>query len=288
MADVQPLRDPEGAEKAYERVKQELEALDAATLSPMNVDVVSATSIALAVAPRLLPYRERMLVLPEFQIRSLDHLIDYAQAAWFVYVTNLPAPEPADATAMIQAVTDLRSKLLTWAAPLVAEGKFDAAAVAKIREGSGNKDIPSDVVALVALYRANWDAVKNMCAVTEEDLQRGADLAPKVFVLISLRENPELGRTSDASLRVRRAWTLLDRAYEQCRRALQFLRHDEDDADVIAPSLRRNSGVRRSTPEQDATTAAAPAPAPAPAPASVAAGSNGPSLGGSAAPFLKQ
>jgi len=34
-----------------------------------------------------------------------------------------------------------------WAAPLVQAGKFDLAAIDRIKEGSGNKDPPSDVVA---------------------------------------------------------------------------------------------------------------------------------------------
>ncbi|MFO0553777.1 MAG: hypothetical protein U0271_35665 [Polyangiaceae bacterium] len=42
---------------------------------------------------------------------------------------------------------------------------------------------------------------------------------------------------------VRRAWTLLDRAYTECRHTITFLRRREGDADDIAPSMRRNLGV---------------------------------------------
>lgn len=281
MNDVSPLQDLEAAELAFGRVRAEIEALPVSDLAAMNVDVVSATSIALGVSGRVLAYRDRMAKLPEFEVRAVDKLVDYAKAAWFAYVTNLPAPESADATAMMTEVGELRAKLLMWAAPLAASGKMDATALAKIKEGSGNKDAPSDLVALVGLYRANWDAVKNICGVTEADLDRGALIGPAVFASVSRRENQAASSLSDGNLRVRRAWTLLDRAYDQCRRALAFLRYQEGDADLIAPSLRRNAGVSRSaasateaTPSDTATPAVAPVPGGAP-------------IGGGAAPFTK-
>jgi hypothetical protein len=253
------LQDLEDAEIAYNRVKGEIEALSATNLAPQNVDIVSGTSIALGVAERLLSYRDRMAKLPEFEIRCVDSLVDYAKAAWYVYVTNLPVPEPTDAAHLIEEVGKLRTKLLMWATPLVGAGKFEEAAVAKIREGSGNKDAPSDLVALVGLYRSRWDEVKAMCGVTEEDLTRGAQIGPAVFALISRREAKLTTTTPEGSLRVRRAWTLLDRAYDECRRALQFLRSAEGDFDIIAPSLRKNSGPRSGSGGE-------PVPSPAPLP----------------------
>ncbi|HKO48990.1 MAG TPA: hypothetical protein VJV79_14765 [Polyangiaceae bacterium] len=240
------LQDLEEAEFAYNRVKAEVEALSATDLAVLNVDIVSATSIVLGVADRILTFRDRMVKLPEFEIRQIDNLVDYAKAAWYLYVTNLPVPEPGDAANLIEEVAKLRAKLLMWAAPLVFAGKFDESAIARIKEGSGNKDAPSDLVALVGLYRSKWEEVKSMCGVTEEDLTRGAQIGPAVFALISRREAKSATSTPEGSLRVRRAWTLLDRAYTQCRRALQFLRAEEGDADLIAPSLRKNSGTRAS------------------------------------------
>jgi hypothetical protein len=278
VADPVPLKDLEDAELAYNRVRAELEAINPDDLKPMNVDVVSATSIALGSAPRILGYRERMAKLEEFNIRHVDNLTDYAKAAWYVYVTQLPVPEPADAQALIDEVVALRAKLLMWAAPLIGAGKFDEGAVNRIREGSGMKDAPSDVVALVVLYRSNWEGVSSICGVTEADLARGAEIGPAVFALVSRRENQLTGTVSDGSLRVRRAWTLLDRAYDQCRRALTFLRHDDNDADSIAPSMRRNAGGR--PPAQGAQP---PAPTPAPAPPVTAPGA--PVVGGGGGPF---
>lgn len=278
------LQDLEDAQKAYERVRPELEALTVDELAMMNVDLVSATSIALGVAERIVAHRERMAKLPEFEVGYVDRLVDYAKAAWFVYVTNLPAPEPAEAGQLLNEVVELRAKLLMWATPLVGAGKLDPAAIARIKEGSGNKDAAGDLVALVGLYRAKWEDVKSICGVTEQDLTRGAEIGPAVFAMISRREF-QTSSLSDATLRVRRAWTLLDRAYSQCRRALSFLRFDEEDADTLAPSLRRNQGGRPPTTDRPPTpsTPVIEAQPPVSPPASPI---SAPSIGGGGGPFI--
>jgi hypothetical protein len=279
------LQDLEDAQQAYERVKVELEALKPDELAMMNVDLVSATSIALGVSERILAHRDRMAKLPEFDVQNVDKLVDYARAAWYAYVTNLPAPEPADAAEVVNEVNALRAKMLMWATPLVGAGKFDSAAINRIKEGSGNKDAAGDLVALVGLYRAKWEDVKNICGVTEQDLARGAVIGPAVFAMLSRREFQSASAT-DGSHRVRRAWTLLDRAYNQCRRALSFLRFDDEDADMLAPSLRRNQGPRTPT---DRTQ---PPPTTRPVIEAHAPTADGtpvvtaPSIGGGASPFL--
>jgi hypothetical protein len=268
------VSDLRGAEEAFVRVQAELEALSANELAHMNVDVVSATSVALGVAERIRTFRERMALLPEFDVRHVDGLIDYALAAWYVYATNLPAPDREDATELLSEVNALRSKLLMWAAPLAGSGMFEPAAVEKIREGGGHKDALSDLLALVGLYRSKWDAVRGMCGVTESDLARAAEIAPTAFALVSRREQRVAGAAVDGALRVRRAWTLVDRAYAQCRRAIAYLRWEEGDVDVIAPNLRRNSGR---SPAAGVEASAAPATPEPPA--------GGNPIGGSQNPF---
>jgi hypothetical protein len=244
------LRDLEDAERAYLRIRPELEALPVADLAPLNVDLVTATSVVIGVSERILAYRDRIAKLAEFEIRHVDNLVDYAKAAWYAYVTNLPAPEQADSARLIMEVVELRSMLLLWAAPLVSCGLFEANVIAKIKQGSGNKDAASDLVALVSLYRSKWEEVGHMCGVKARDLERGAEIGPAMFALISRREF-QAASLSDGMLRVRRAWTLLERSYRQCQRAVAFLLFDTDDPDTLVPSLRRNLGPR--TPRGRAT-----------------------------------
>lgn len=281
----EPLKDLEDAEAAYKRVEPEATALTEDQFTALNVDVIAATSIILGVAPRILAFRERIASLPEFNMRHVDGLEDYAKGAWYAVITNLPEPEPSDFQAMFDECATLRNKLLTWALPLVLAKKFEQQAIDKIKEGSGNKDVPSDVVALVVLYRSKWDDIRSMCGVTEEELARGAAIAPSVFASVSRRENQTLPSQAGGSLRVRRFWTLADRSYDQCQRAINYLQHGVGDAAVIAPSLRRNAGGRPTSSAQGI-----PAPTDAPvgplAPAPAGPGQVG-GLGGGGGPFVR-
>jgi hypothetical protein len=249
----QNFKDIKTAEDAFKRVQAEIDALPSDDLSAFNVDLVSAASIVLGVADRVLAFRPRLSAMPEFNAKSMDSLIDYALAAWYLHLSNLPANEPADAELLIAEMQQLRAKLLLWATPLAVSGNFEQAAIDQIREGAGQKDAASDLVALVGLYRSRWATIENICGVTDADLARGAELGPIAFALVSRRENKGLSIPSDVSLRIRKAWTLLDRAYTQCRRAIHYLRFLEDDVDQIAPNLRRNNG----RPSSSGTTAAA-------------------------------
>ncbi len=281
------LYDLTNAETAFMRVQGKLERLGPDELRPQNVELVSATSLVLGVSDRVLQFRDRAKHLPEFDASCFDNLVDYALSTWYVHVTNLPQADPPEAAAWIKEVVDLRSKLLLWAEPLAASGQFEQAAVDQIKEGQGHKDAASDVVALVGLYRAVWDKVQTMCGVTEADLIRAADLGPKVFALVGHREN-RLRSRPDSSLRVHRTWSLLDNAYEQCRRAIQFFRFDQRDADVIAPSLRSNPGVPTAkAPKAEPPAAQFPSPEATAATEVTSQVPAGPNLGGAGGPFTQ-
>lgn len=240
---------------------------------------MSATSIALGVADRVRSYRDRMAKLPEFDLTNVDKLVDYAKATYGLYLDNQPPPAPAEAEALMREASDLRSKLLVWSVPLVAAGHFDEAAVARVRSGSGHKDIPADLIQLVTLYRRSWSEVQAICGVTEQDIERAAALGPAVFAMLSRREHTTEKPGADGSLRLRRAWTRLDRAYAQCRRAIAFLRFAEGDVDEIAPNLRRNPGVPRGGRVTDTVQ-----PAPVPTPTNGGGSAGG--LGGGGSPFV--
>jgi hypothetical protein len=135
---------------------------------------------------------------------------------------------------------------------------FDQGAIDKIKEGSGAKDAASDVVAFVGLCRSKWEQCINQSGVREADLERTALVAPRVFSIVSQREQRQTTPTGEGFTRVRRAWALPERAYDQCRRAIGYLRHTEGDMEEIAPNFRRNPGNTK--PRATATTPAAAAP----------------------------
>ena len=278
--ETMPLKGFEEAEAAFKRLEPDAMALTEEQFAPMNVDVIGATSIILGVTGRIRPFRERIAKLPEFDIRHVDQLEDRAKAAWFVFVTHLPEPEPKDFEAMFAECRDLRAAMLVWADPLVFSNHFDRTSVDAIKAGSGNKDIPSDVVALVSLYRSKWDTVRSICGVTEAQLDRGAAIAPVVFATLARREYRATASQTDGGQRVRRFWTLADRSYAQCRRAIDYLESDSGGANSLLPSLRRNAG-----PGTRGPSPVEPVPAPSPVTPPAPAPPAGPVVGGGSDPF---
>lgn len=272
----------EAAESAHARVASEIESVRQEDLPTINFDVVNGASIILGVCDRIMTFRERMARLPEFDVQNVDKLKDYTVAAWYVYITNLPEPEPAEADALITEVGTLRSKFLMWSIPLVGDGVFDQGAIDKIKEGSGSKDAASDVVAFVGLYRSKWDRCRNNCGIREADLERAALVAPLVFSIVSQREQRQTTPTGEGFTRVRRAWALPERAYDQCRRALAFLRHEEGDMEEIAPNFRRNAGNTKPRTPAQAVDVAARMQTPSPF---AAAPTGGSLIGGGDSPF---
>jgi hypothetical protein len=136
-----------------------------------------------------------------------------------------------------------RDHLARWAAPLADEGRIDADALERIRAGSGHADLGQDLIILVSLFRNRWDDLHALGVVTEEDLDRSTLIGSSLFHMTALRNEAVTLSPSESSLRIRRAWTLLDRAYSECRSAVQYLRRKEGDADDIAPTLRRSVDI---------------------------------------------
>lgn len=280
----------EEAGLAEKRVASEIDAVKSENWVTLNYDSVGAASMLIGLLERILAYRDRMATLPDFNMRNVDLLRDYVIAGWYLYVTNLPIPEPAEADALIAEVNAFAAKFALWAEPIAASGIFDANTVREIKAGSGNKEVPSDVVAWVVLYRSKFEQVKTVCsAITEADLQRAAQIAPTVFSIVSQREQRRTTRTAESMARVRSAWTLTERAYDQCRRAIRYFRHEEDDIDTFLPNLRRNSG--NSAKSKSVSTSDKPAAGVSGAAADVAAvisaPAGGSAIGGGDAPFAK-
>jgi hypothetical protein len=286
MTTVFAIHDLDFSAKSWERVRAEAEGLTEEQLAPMNVDLLTATFTARTALPRIMEYEARMKALAEFEPRNVTGLQDYIEATSFVYAMNTPATPASELEGMIAELVAFRSKALVWGTALATSGVFDPAAIESVRGGAGHKDLIIDVTMLVTTYRSSWSIVKDKCDVREADLDRAAVLLPLCADAISRRDGQLAGSsTPEGTLRVRRAWTLLDNAYTECRRALQYLRFKQGDMDEIAPNLRRNRGP--------ATTRAGKGPAEggqsAPNPAVAAPATEAPvgtPIGDGAEPFI--
>jgi len=98
-------------------------------------------------------------------------------------------------------------------------------------------------------------------SVTVSDVNQAAELGPLLVLTFGRRQQGTDGASdpSEAYDRLVRAYTLFFNAYDDCRRAVTFLRWREGDADAFAPTLRQTSR-RRSAPTDGGGDGETPAP----------------------------
>ncbi len=168
---------------------------------------------------------------------AIESLRQTALGAWYAHLITMPGKSGGSAKELLERGTPLRAKLLKAADALADAELLDAAAVARIREGSGNIDKANDLVALAALFSQSWDVIHDKAAITREQVDEAALLGPSL--LVALAEEP-LPKSDDANDRRQRAFSLLVRAYDEIRRAVTFVRWAEGDADTSRLRCTRN------------------------------------------------
>ncbi|WP_437662164.1 hypothetical protein [Sorangium sp. So ce1182] len=248
---------PPRAAAAFNRIAPELSELSAAALAPINIDLPRAVALVLGALPGLAALRPAIVKqLPEHKIALLDKLELYALAAWYAHLIALPESGAGHAVKpLLDEALALRAKLLADADALARRGLLDPDAVDDIRAGEGHVDSANDLVALSALFNHSWPEIAGRTEATEDEVRRAGELGPKLLAALGVRELGPDAAVSDAADRRARAVALFVRAYEQTRRAVTYLRWDEGDAELIAPSLQRRERSAR-------TPSAAPPPLP--------------------------
>ncbi|WP_437607834.1 hypothetical protein WMF20_44145 [Sorangium sp. So ce834] len=248
---------PDEAAEAFAQIEPELDRIE--KVVPINVDIPRAVAVAVGAVPHLKALRARFLEeLPRFPIEALDKLMSYALGAWYAHLLALPAgPGQGGLKPLVEEASALRADLLVAAEALAHKGFVDAGRVAEIRSGNGHLDTANDLVALAALFGESWGAVKHKTTVEWPDVERASKLGPELLVALGARNQPGVPapKAADPADRRARAFTLLVRAYDQCRRGVTYLRWVEGDYDAIAPSLfAGRGGARRGAPAKDEAT----------------------------------
>lgn len=236
---------PNAAAEAFAKIEPELAALTPEELTPITVDVSAAVTAVLAAAPKILALRDAIVEqLPLHPIEPIDELATYAHGAWYAHLLHTYANgSPEAAKAMIDEAQKLREDLLVAAEALAHRGMLDADAVAGIRKGHGHADTAGDLTALSTLFKGSWSKVSSKTAVEKTEIDRAEELGPAVMVAIAVRKSG--AKSTDTEGQRTRAFALLARAYDSCRRAVSYLRWMEADTDSIAPSLFKKRAGRK-------------------------------------------
>ena len=298
------------ANDAFERVKPELAKLAPEDLLQVNLDVSAALQTILGVLPEVKRMREQIVKeVPSFDLASFDRLEDYALAFGVSQTAFLMATQPQDdLQALVEEAVKLRETLDADAQALARRNVIDGGQLAGLKGANGYKNLAQDLLILSKVMQDAWPKIQGKSATTSEDLKTASQMSTRLSRIVGLREQGpvQLATVTDQRLR---AFTLVLRTYEDARRAVNYLRAREGDADTIIPSLypgrprRRPSegtdpgnpnppngapggtgSTKAGTPADTNTTQTLPAVTPASAAAAAAAQRNAPA---SKDPFLQ-
>src|SRR4051794_22462972 len=263
---------------AYQRIIDEVNKVPASELIPINIDIPAAVATALGAMPEIMALRSKLVALPDFDIARLDKLETYTLAIGHAHTRWLGASTPAESLEQIsQDATVKRELLLSDAVALAKRNMVDGQRLKELKGPIGFKNLSFDLFNLADMLRSNWSAISGKSALQLAELDQAEVLADRLITAVGLREQGPAVVAETAESR-QRAFALFVSAYDQVRRAVSYLRWNEDDVDNIVPSLYagRTTGRKKTSTEVKppiATTPATPSAPSAPAPSPVTNGS---------------
>jgi hypothetical protein len=254
---------------ALQRALPDVQAMDPSEVRSINVDAPSAVARVLGALPKILALRADIAdALPAFDMSKLDKLQDYACALQEAHVQSLSAGKtPDELRALGEEGDSLRTVLRTDAAALVARGLIDPARLESCNGQPGYKTIATDLGILASVMLSCWPAIVGKSGTTEDELHRAEAIAEAILAYVGIHDQSPEAKAAATDVR-NRAFTLLVHTYEESRRAVQYLRFWEGDADDLAPSMyEKHRGKQGQNGGQKPASAGSPADAPAQAPA---------------------
>ena len=258
-----PSISPATALAAYTRVEPKLLALTPEDLVTVYIEVPRAVNAVLGALPHLRGMRDEIVQnLPNHPIDQLDDLEDYALAAWYADLLYTTPANELDTKKLSEEAAGIREGLLVAAEALAHRNLLDAKRVGEIRKGRGHADLAGDLIALTEVFRESWDKIRAKTAVEDVELTRAADLGVRLLVALALKPGKGSAaqpKITDAADRRARAVSLVAKAYEECRRAVAYLRWHEGGEGELASSLLQKPRGRR--PKSETAGADAPSDA---------------------------
>ena len=222
---------------AFEKAKPKFTPLIQSDLLPMNFDPLLAVSTGRGALKQIMKHREAILALPGFNAEHLEQLETYALAAQYTQTTLLAADTPPERFAELVAdATALRQRLLNDATALAQRGLIGDGPLQALKGPIGFRNIASDLGTLSILLRAASVRIAGKTCVTDAELDQAEVYSDEVIADVGERAiAPAV--IAEVALERQKAFTLFLTTYDQVRRAVSYIRWNEDDVDTIAPSL---------------------------------------------------
>jgi hypothetical protein len=264
-------------QNAYERLLPEILQVPDEDLVATNIDIYCAFTTARGSLERIVAQRAAIASeFRSFKLEQFDKLEDYAYAMAHAHSLWEMASKPVESLpALAETAVPLRNGLYDDALPLANHGLIDGAKLKELPGTVGYRNLGFDLLDLSNLLRAAWPVIAGKTPIQMSELEHAHQLADRILSAVGEREQAT-ANVAEASKIRQQAFTLLVKAYDQARRAITYIRWEEDDVDEIAPSLyaARQSGKRKRSPEAVKTAAPAAAAESVTAPAPTANAAN--------------
>ncbi len=245
-------------QKAYEKHLSAAQALSPADVVAYRLDVDLAI-VNITTGMRVVHDHQAAIPthLPHIVLNSLLALPELALATKYAALAaEQQAPSESQIQAKLTVARDMRSKLLSVAKGLAANGLVPQAEVDAIVTGRGVRDRAEDCVSLAALFRRHAASISGKHPLTTAVIDEAAEVGS--WLVATLRpsdspQKPSTGPTPAVEIRNRLA-TLLVRAHGR----LQVVAHyfHEEDWEERAPALGSRRVKRQSAEGQEPTPGA--------------------------------
>jgi hypothetical protein len=229
---------------ALERRLAEIQAVEDDDVAHAKVDVHAAVSVVVGALPAIRALREAMGALPGLKAALVDGLEDYAWATSEANGRYEHALAPGeDLGPLLEEAMKMRETFRLDAVSLAHRGFIERERLTAFKGLTGFKNVAFDLMDWALVMRECWPKVQGKSGLTAEEIDAASKLGERLLAAASIKEQqPE--RIAEAARLRQQALTLLLDAYDEVRRALTFLRWQEEDADTIAPSLFFKNGRR--------------------------------------------
>lgn len=205
-------------------------ALPAEALIQIAFDIPRAIEMALATVTRIIPLMAAIAELP-VEHALIERLEAYTLAAAYAHARYRRAVPSREALEAVHAeAVKRRARLYSDASNLIQHELLHAGCLDKLKNRAGFLNVGYELMALVDLLRSAPHVAGRMATLPDE-LDRAEQVASELIGLVAARTKPNRGAERA------RAISLMVNAYEEVRRAVQFLRYRKGDADRFAPSL---------------------------------------------------
>jgi hypothetical protein len=240
----EPLRVPR-FQAAYQRMLPQIEKLDKNDLLIVNLDIPAVVTTVLGAISEIRKMREACAKeLAGFDLTLFDEIEPMALAMGYAHSRQLAASLPQlPVQDLSDRVVEMREVLASDCAALSRRGLLDGQRLKELKGPIGYKNQGFDLLTLVAMMREAWQRIQGKTAVSSAELDQAETLADQLLTAVGEREQLPAVTAATAETR-QRAYTLFLRGYDQLRRAAEYLRWHDGDADEYVPSL-YNTGRRK-------------------------------------------